>query len=255
MIWLYALGSVVLVSLVAFVGIFTLSMKIERVQKIILYLVSLAAGALLGDAFIHLLPETVEEFGFTFSTSIYILAGIVVFFIIERFIHFQHCHHVKPCKQDGSVHHSHAFATMNLIGDGVHNFIDGMVIAASYMVSVEIGVATTVAVIFHEIPQEIGDFGVLVHGGFSRGKALLMNFLTAFTAVVGAITTLALNERIEGLEKYIVPFAAGGFIYIACTDLMPELHKETSRSKLTGQFFVFLIGIGLMVLLLVNPAF
>lgn len=249
MIWVYVLGSVLAVSSIAFVGIFTLSMKIERVQKIILYLVSLAAGALLGDAFIHLLPETVEEFGFTFSTSIYILAGIVVFFIIERFIHFQHCHHV------GSVHHSHAFATMNLIGDGVHNFIDGMVIAASYIVSVEIGVATTVAVIFHEIPQEIGDFGVLVHGGFSRGKALIMNFLTAFTAVVGAITTLLLNERIEGLEKYLVPIAAGGFIYIACTDLMPELHKETSRSKLTGQFFVFLIGIGLMALLLVNPAF
>lgn len=242
----YVLGSVVAISLVSLAGVFALSMRMERVQKIIPYLVSLAAGALLGDAFLHLLPETAEEFGFGLATSVYVLLGIVTFFVIERFIHFQHCHHV------GHSPHIHSFAKMNLIGDGAHNFIDGVIIAASYLISVEVGIATTVAVIFHEIPQEIGDFGVLLHGGFSRRKALLMNFITALMAVAGAVTALALDGSVEGLEKYLVPVAAGGFIYIACTDLIPELHKETSRFRLAAQFFTFLAGIGLMwVLLLV----
>ncbi|MBT6069312.1 ZIP family metal transporter [Candidatus Peregrinibacteria bacterium] len=242
-VWLYALGSVLLVSLIAFAGIFTLSMKKESLQKIVMYLVSFAAGALLGDAFLHMLPEVAHEYGFDMQISMSVLIGILIFFVTERFIHYHHCHNVDHP-------HIHSFAIMNLIGDGVHNLIDGMVIAASYMVSIEVGIATTLAVVFHEIPQEMGDFGVLLHGGFSRGKALLLNFGSALLAVAGAVITLLLASHIEGVEKYLVPIAAGGFIYIACTDLIPELHKENSRSKLIGQFIVFLIGIGVMWLLL-----
>ncbi|MDP4007559.1 MAG: ZIP family metal transporter [Candidatus Peregrinibacteria bacterium] len=252
-IWLYSIVSVSIVSLISLVGLFTLSIKVKHLQRVLMFFVSFAAGALLGDAFLHLIPEASAEFGFGLSTSISILAGIVIFFVIERFIHFQHCHHIEEIQNCDSSHHEphvHVFAKMNLIGDSVHNFIDGMVIAASFIVSKEVGIATTLAVVLHEIPQEIGDFAVLIHGGFTRTRALVMNFITALFAVLGAVLTLVLSERIGGVEEYLVPIAAGGFIYIACSDLIPELHKESSRVKLVGQFVMFLVGIGVMWLLL-----
>src|SRR3989338_8622113 len=164
-IWLYALASVLLVSLISFVGIFTISLKLERLKKIVLYMVSFAAGALFGDAFIHLLPEIVEEAGFGLNIASYILFGIIFSFVVEKLIHWRHCH--IPTSKD----HPHPVALMNLFGDSVHNFIDGLILGASYLVSIPVGVATTIAIILHEIPQEIGDFGVLIHGGFTRAKA------------------------------------------------------------------------------------
>lgn len=209
-------------------------------------MISFAAGALLGDAFFHLLPEIVGEKGFGVNISLYILGGIAFFFIVEKIIHWRHCHH--PITKD----HPHPFAWMNLFGDGVHNLIDGLIIGAAYLVSIPVGVATTVAVVLHEIPQEIGDFSILIHGGFSRAKALLLNFFSALLAVLGAIIALLLSSKTENLTTFLVPFAAGGFVYIALSDLIPELHKEEALRKSLLQLFAFAIGIAIMFSLLLN---
>ena len=243
--WIYAIGSVLLISLLAFVGLFTLSLKKKTLDRILIYLVSFAAGALIGDAFIHLLPEIVKEVGFTLTVSLWVLVGMVSMFILEKFVHWHHCHH------HGHENHSNIkpFAIMNLVGDGVHNFIDGLIIGASYLISIPVGIATTVAVALHEIPQEIGDFGVLIHGGFSRAKALLFNFLSALMAVLGVIVALTSSIYIPGIEKILVPLAAGQFIYISAADLIPELHKETDSKKSIFQLIWFIFGIIIMILL------
>ncbi len=241
-VWVYSLASVAIVSLIAFVGILTISVRGEMLGKILLYLVSFAAGGMLGGAFIHLLPEAVEKFGFTVFISLYVLSGIIAFFILEKLIHWRHCH-IPTSKT-----HPHPFAYMNLVGDCVHNFIDGLIIAGSYLVSIPVGFATTLAVILHEIPQEIGDFGVLVHGGFQKRKALFLNFLTALTAVAGAVVAISLSVFVENITMFFIPFAAGGFIYVASTDLIPELHKgsyETKKSVL--QLITFVLGILVML--------
>ena len=224
-------------------GIFTISMKAAMLKKFMIYMISFSAGAMLGDAFIHLLPEIVEEKGFGLDISIYLLSGIAFLFIIEKIIHWRHCHH--PTTAD----HPHPFAWMNIFGDVIHNFIDGLIIAAAYLVSIPVGLATTLAVVLHEIPQEIGDFGVLLHGGFSKKKALILNFLTALTAVLGAVIALALSSYTEGITTFLIPFASGAFIYIAAADLIPELHKETKSSKSLMQFAWFVLGVLLMVAL------
>lgn len=240
----YTLVSVFLISLISFIGIFTLSVKVDKLRKILIYLISFSTGALFGDAFLHLLPEVVEAHGFTLQVSLSVLAGLLIFFILEKFVHWQHCH--MPIEKG----HVHSFAYMNLFGDALHNFIDGIIIAASYLVSIPVGIATTLAVILHEIPQEIGDFGVLLHGGFSRGKALALNFITALFAVVGALLALWLTTAISNVESILVPIAVGGFIYIAGSDLIPELHKETNVWKSLLQLAAFILGVGVMVLLL-----
>ncbi len=243
-IYLYSFGSVLVVSLISLIGLFTFPIKERALEKILLFLVSFSAGALFGDAFIHLLPEAVEAEGFGMSVSFGLLGGIMAFFILEKFIHWRHCH--IPT----SEHHPHPVALMNMVGDGVHNFIDGLVIGASYVASIPVGIATTLAVILHEIPQEIGDFGVLLHAGYSKKKALFFNFLSALTAVLGVAVVLAFGTKGADLSSYLVPFAAGGFIYIAGSDLIPELHKETDPKKSAVQLVAFVAGIAVMVLLL-----
>jgi len=200
-------------------------------------MVSFSAGALFGDAFIHLIPEAVEESGFGLNISIYILSGILCFFVVEKILQWRHCHILT------SEEHPHTFAYMNLFGDAVHNFIDGLIVAGSYIVSFPLGVATTLAVVFHEIPQEIGDFGVLIYGGFSKSKALMFNFLSAITAILGAFVALLLGLYMTNFTVFLVPFAAGGFIYIAGSDLIPELHKEIKPSKSVLELIVFILGI------------
>ena len=242
--WLYTIISVLIISVISLIGIFTLSIKKKRLETILIYFVSFSAGALFGDAFLHLLPEIIAEHGFTLQISFYVLLGILLLFFIEKVIRWRHCHH--PREGD----HVHPFAIMNLVGDAVHNFIDGLIIAASYLVSIPVGIATTMAVAFHEIPQEIGDFGVLLHGGYSKGKALFFNFLTASTAILGAIIALVLSTKIEGMELFLVPLAAGGFIYIAGSDLIPELHKDIGTKKTFLQITFFCLGIAIMYALL-----
>jgi len=242
-VWLYSLVSVFVISLISIIGIFGLAIKAEKLKKILIYLISFSAGALFGDVFIHLLPE-ISGAGFTLSYSLYIILGILLFFSLEKFIHWRHCH--MPI----TSHHIHPFAYMNLFGDSLHNFIDGLIIAASYIVSIPAGIATTIAVLLHEIPQEIGDFGVLLYAGFSKGKAILLNFLTALTAILGAIIALLLNRVVNNIEIPLVCLAVGGFLYIAGSDLIPELHKETSIRVSLIQIITFIIGVAVMALLL-----
>lgn len=242
--WTYTLASVAIVSLMGFAGVFTLPFKDAKLKRILLFLVSFSAGALFGDAFLHLLPQATEKSGFSIFVSLSLLGGILVFFVLEKVVCWRHCH-IEP-----SDDHPHPFAIMNLIGDAFHNFIDGMLIAGSYLASPAIGVATTIAVVLHEIPQEIGDYGVLVHGGFGRVQALLMNFFVQLTAILGAVFILALSLKTEVLTGFLVPFTAGGFIYIAGSDLIPELQKHTGIRGSIAQLFSLLLGIGLMLALI-----
>jgi len=242
--WIYTIISVFVISLVSLIGVFSLSVSLDKLKKILLFLVSFAAGALLGGAFLHLIPEAFEEADSFLKVSLFVLLGIVIFFILEKVIHWRHCH--IPTSDE----HPHPLGMMNLIGDAFHNFIDGMIIAGSFLISPALGLTTSLAVLLHEVPQEIGDFGILLHAGYSRKKALFFNFLSALTAVLGAILTIIIGTRIEGITHFIVPFTAGGFIYIATADLIPELKKEVNIPKSAGQLLAILLGIGVMALVL-----
>ena len=245
-VWGYSIISVVIISLLSFIGIFTLGIKINQLNKILLYLVSFAAGALLGDVFFHLMPEITEEIGFTIKVSLYILAGIGVSFIVEKIVRWRHCHVHEAAHQ----HKVHPFAVMNLFGDSVHNFIDGMIIAAGYFTSVPVGIATTLAVVLHEIPQEIGDFAVLIHSGYNKKKALWLNFISALMAIVGVFFALIFGSIAEAFTLWILPIAAGGFIYIAVADLIPELQKTKELKYSALQLAAVIVGILAMVSLL-----
>lgn len=242
-VWFYTILSVFIVSLISFAGLFSLSIKADKLKKVLIYLLAFSAGALLGDAFIHLIPELVDT-GFNLSMAFTILGGIFLFFFLEKVIRWRHCH--MPITKE----HVHSFAYINLIGDGFHNFIDGLIIAGSYIISIPVGIATTIAVVLHEIPQEIGDFGVLLHGGFTRGRALTLNFLSALLAVAGAVAGLILTGFVENIEVYLVSVAIGGFIYIAGADLIPELHKENHWKRSVIQLIAFILGVAVMALLL-----
>ncbi|TET90155.1 MAG: ZIP family metal transporter [Methanomassiliicoccales archaeon] len=228
----------IIISLIAFIGIFTLAMNENLLRKILMALVSLSAGALMGGAFIHLLPEAVEKSNMDPGIILYALFGFVIFFIIEKVLFWRHCH-------DGKCD-VHTFRYMNLIGDAVHNFIDGLILAVSFVASISLGITTTIAIAFHEIPQEIGDFGVLVYGGFKKKKALMLNFGVALTAVLGGIVGYFVSSQVEGMVTYLLPFAAGGFIYIAATDLVPEIKKEVDVKKSMATLLIFIGGIALM---------
>ncbi len=240
---IYILLSVLVVSIVSVIGIFFIFLKKNTLNNLLLFFVSLSVGSLLGGAFLHLIPEAFGETGFSIKVSFLILAGIVIFFIIENFIHWRHCH--IPTSKD----HPHHLGTMNLIGDGLHNFIDGLVIAAAYFVNLPLGIATTLAVIIHEIPQEISDFGVLLYAGFSKRKALFFNFLSALMALIGAIIGILFSKNYEIFVSIIIPIAAGGFLYIAGSDLIPELHKNQERRFSLKNLIGILLGILLMYLL------
>lgn len=229
-----------LISLGSFVGVFTLAVKEEKLSRVLLFLVSLSAGGLMGGAFIHLLPEAAEKIEGGILYNI-VLFSFCFFFLVEKILAWRHCHK-KECD-------IHTFGQMNLLGDSVHNFIDGLIIAAAFLTDKNLGAATGLAVALHEVPQEIGDFGVLLYSGFGRQKALIANFLVALTAVFGGITGYFLSFYLENFISYLLPFAAGGFIYIAASDLMPELRKEASLKKSIFSFGIFLLGILLMFFL------
>ncbi|MCK4808537.1 MAG: ZIP family metal transporter [Candidatus Aenigmarchaeota archaeon] len=234
---LWILASTFFISLASFVGILTLSLKDKSLNKILTCLIALSAGALMGGAFLHLIPEAVHEFH-SHDIFSYVLVGFVLFFLIEKLLHWRHCHDGK-CK-------IHTFAYMNLFGDAAHNFVDGLIIAASFTVDIHLGIVTSIAILMHEIPQEIGDFGVLVYGGFTKKKALFFNFITALTAVLGGIVGFYLAAYSEMFLIFLLPFAAGGFIYIAACDLIPEIRKETNLKKSLLNFTVFILGILIM---------
>ena len=242
---LVILASVTVVSLISFVGIFFMGLKEAFMNRILMALVGFASGFDDRRGFFNLLPEAL--IGIDESATVLVLQvvviGIVFFFVMEKFLYWRHCHDEK-CTV-------HSFAYLNLMGDGVHNFVDGMAIAASFFVSHALGFATTLAVVFHEIPQELGDFGVLIYGGFEKKKALTYNFLSALSAVAGALAIYWLGIYVHGFERFLIPFAAGGFVYVAATDLMPQLHKETHARESLVQLFSLLAGMVLMLVLTV----
>lgn len=246
---LYTLGSVFLVSAMSLIGIITVFWNEERIKRHTHLLVSLAIGALLGGAFIHLIPESFHELGD--AAGIVILAGILLFFVFEKVLHWHHEHFLDAAISNGdpAPERLHPVGVMLIVSDGIHNLLDGVIIGASYLVSVEIGIATTIAVVLHEIPQEIGDFGVLLHAGYSRALALTLNFLSALTSIVGAVLVLVLNETAESAVAWVVPLAAGGFIYIAASDLIPELHKFPHVRQSIIQLFVIILGVAMMLLI------
>ena len=225
------------ISLIAFVGIVSLAVRDELLDKIVLLLVGFSAGALMGGAFLHLLPEAIEG-SESLNVFILVLFGFSAFFVLEKFLYWRHCH-------DGKCN-VHTFSYMILIGDAVHNFTDGLILAASFLTSFELGITTFVAVALHEVPQEIGDFGVLVYGGFDKAKALALNFLSALTVILGGVVGYFVSGAVEGFAPALLPFTAGGFIYIAASGLIPEIKHETNAKKSFAALAMFALGIALM---------
>ncbi len=242
-VWLGTLLSVSLISSISLVGVFFLALKKERLANLQLVLVGLATGSLLGGAFFHLLPESFEAFDHSMTAPLLLTVGFMIFFILERFLHWHH-NHTEGINSTSTIK---PFGTVNLVADMFHNFLDGVLIAAAYSYSSEVGMATTVIVLIHELPQEIGDFGVLLHAGFSRRKALIFNFLSACTAFIGALAVLLMGQHAADFSQYILPIAAGGFIYLAAADLIPELHTEKVTKRSVYQFLALLAGLGLLM--------
>lgn len=239
MVLLWIILSTFLVSIISLAGILTLAIKEKLLQKVLFCLIGFSAGGLIGGAFLHILPEALEQSNSEF-VFYYLILGLVLFFFMEKYFYWRHCHE--------GVCDVHAFTYLNLIGDGIHNFIDGVLISVSFIASIKLGIVTTLAIILHEIPQELGDFGVLVYGGFTKKRALFYNFISALMAVVGAISGYFVSDFAKGLSNFVLPLAAGGFIYIATSDLIPEIHKESDPRRSTLAFIAFLLGIILMIL-------
>lgn len=237
------LGCLILISLASLIGALFIGLNSKKIEEWLEFMVAFAIGALLGEVFIHLLPELAEN-GFSVITSMTILIGILTFFVLEKFIHWHHCHH---------THHRHdfnRFTYTSIAADAIHNIIDGIILAGAFLASPVLGFSTAIAIVLHEIPQEIGDFSILLKGGFSKKKALAFNFLVSLTSFVGALLAVAFSYAIAGATPYLIAFAAGSFLYIAGTDLFPELHKEYSTKKAIMQLFFLILGMVIMASLL-----
>ncbi|MCS7151176.1 MAG: ZIP family metal transporter [Endomicrobia bacterium] len=235
----YTLIASIIVSLLSLIGAISLLFTTSVVENIIFILISFAAGTLIGASFLHILPEIVEKSEVTFY---YVVLGFIVFFILEKYLYWRHCHKGENCEL-------HPVSYLNILGDTIHNFIDGMFIGASFFIDVKIGIVSTIAVILHEIPQELGDFGILLYSGLSVKKAILYNFLSGLASVIGAILGYVMSDRIHTLSLYLLPLVAGGFIYVSCCDLIPELHRERNLTRSLISLVIFLLGIGFMSIL------
>ena len=238
---LLAVISSVIVSLISLIGIFALVIKDSLLRKMLIFLVAFAAGGLIGGAFFDIIPEATEYIKDITELFLYVVLGYVLFFILEKYLHWRHCH-MPECKL-------HRFTYLNIVGDIVHNFSDGLIIGAVFAINIKIAVATTLAIIFHEIPHELGNFTVLVYGGFSKLKALSFNFLSSLFAIAGTIAGYYCASTIGGFSRILLPAAAGGFIYIASCDLIPELHKEEGGKRSALIMLTFAAGIALMYFL------
>lgn len=230
----WAILASIAVSLISLLGAFALFFNEKLLERILVLLVGFSAGGLIGGAFLHILPETLEQYQNN-NIFIYAIGGFIFFLILEKYFHWRHCHK--------GVCDIHAFTYLNLIGDGIHNFTDGLVIGTSFALDIRFGVVTTLVIMFHEIPQEIGDFGVLVYGGFNKAKALFFNFISALACVLGTVIGYPLSNNIKNFSMYILPMVAGGFIYIAACDLIPEIHKQTNQKRSALSIIAFLCGI------------
>jgi len=228
------------ISLCVWIAVLFLYFKTETLSKISLFLVSLSAGTLLGGAFLHLLPEASYELESRILYLIVLLA-FIFFFFMEKLLFWRHCHK-ENCL-------THSFGYMNLFGDAIHNFIDGLIIAGAFLVNFNLGITTTLAIALHEVPQEISDFGVLIRAGFRKNVALIINYIVALFVIFGGIVGYFFSSFIPNIIPFLLAFAAGGFIYIAASDLIPEIHKESHPKKSISLFLVFVFGIVLMWLI------
>lgn len=231
--FIWIMGSAIADAMLGFVGVFSLWISKHDLRRVVDLLAALAAGGLLGGAFFHLIPESLDSVSAA-DVLLYTLAGFVVFMLLESFLHWHQC---KECK-------IHPFSYVILVGDGVHNFLGGIALAAAYLVSIPLGIATIIAIIAHEFPQQLGIFGVLIKGGIERNRAIVYSFIAQSTIILGALVGFFLSGM-EGLIALLVPFAAGNFIYIASSDLIPEMHKAEGLNRV-GAIILFFFGIGLM---------
>ncbi|MCM8765764.1 MAG: ZIP family metal transporter [Candidatus Omnitrophica bacterium] len=237
--FLWAIGASILVSLISFVGILGFIIKEEWLRKIWLILVGFSAGGLMGGSFFHLLPEALEEIKEINFVFLNLILGFIIFFVLERYLRWRHCHKGEKCE-------IHPFTYLNLFGDGLHNFGDGLVLGVSFFTDLRLGLITTLAIILHEVPQELGDFGVLFYGGFSKIKAIIFNFFSALTAVLGTLLGFFFSSHISSFSKFLLPIASGGFLYIASCDLIPELHRQPNTREASLSILFFLAGIIIM---------
>lgn len=236
----------VLVSLISLVGILVIFKK-ENKKSFLKALISLAAGALLTVAFLNMLPEAIEaEIYDVHEIFLVVLISIVFFFLLERVFHWHHCHCETHGKPEGRSKKN--MAVINLVGDGIHNFVDGALIASSFLLDVNAGMLVTLAVILHEIPQEISDFGVLLYAGLSKAKAILYNLLTASIAIIGAIVFYYFGNTLENIIPLVIAFAAGNFIYLSTADLIPELHHGENKKNIVSHSAWLVVGVILMYL-------
>lgn len=243
-----AFASVIAVSLVSLAGLLTLSMSAERLRRVAAFFVSFAAGALLGDTFLHLLPEMFAPARDAELSSLLILAGILVFFVVEKLL--RHEHGLLHRHHHGETIERPALAAVNVLGDAIHNYIDGLLIGASWLVSPAVGISTTIAVLLHEVPQELGDFGILIHSGLTVRKATLLNLASAAVAILGTATTiLAGTMAHERVTRVLIPVTAGGFVYIAVATLLPELQHDRSTRAFVTQSALIALGVAVMALL------
>lgn len=233
--WIIAGG--LAMSAIALVGAVGLLVEERTLRKMTLPLVAFSAGSLLGGAFFHMLPAAMEQGSSALMAFAWTMAGFAVFFALEQFLHWHHCHRASSdCRKP--------LTYLILIGDGLHNFIGGLAVAGTFLVDIRLGVATWLAAAAHEIPQELGDFGVLLHGGWSKKKALAFNVLSALTFLLGGLLAYAVSFSID--VGFLVPFAAGNFIYIGASDLVPEVNKHREVRQNVIHFFAFLLGAGLL---------
>ncbi len=245
MTYMWPLGSVLVVSLLSLLGAIFIAMKRKTIQGIITYTLALSSGVLLGSTFFELLPEGVELN--PDGVFLWTLVGFISFFCLEKLISWHH--HVEGRHE----HEEKPLAYLTLLGDAVHNFADGAVIAASYLVSVPLGITTTIAIIAHEVPHELSDFLILIHGGFTNKRALIFNYLSAATAIVGTLLVLMVSSRFAEVEQYLVPFAAGNFLYIAASDLIPEL--LTKRQGIISLIQIASLTVGIAIVPLISSFF
>ncbi|MEM4282556.1 MAG: ZIP family metal transporter [Candidatus Woesearchaeota archaeon] len=237
-----------IVSIISLIGALTLILTKKMLDRLIFFLISFAAGALIGTAFLEMLPETVEQLS---AETVFVLTliGTITFFGVETFFYWYHHFHLSHKTAGKHRERTTALPYLNILGDGIHNFLDGAIIATTFLVAYPLGVITTLAVMLHEIPQEIGDFGILVYSGFSRLKALFWNFVSALAAFIGAFAAFFFVEKVANISMLLLPFSAGGFIYIALADLVPEMHHAESVKKAGINFLLFLSGIAVIWLL------
>ena len=252
------------------VGLVMISIREKTLDKILFILVAFATGTILASALFDLIPESIHHLeelnsgGAGIAENLvfmFIIFGFVIFFVIERFIYWFHGHaHEKEnmlvCyigKGEGEDHSLSqksgvkSFALLNLIGDGLHNYLDGIIIMVAFLSGTRNGIIITLAVLFHEFPQEIGDFGILLYGGFSKKKALFFNFVSGMIALLGGLTAFFLSDAVEIFNLFFLAFSGGGFLYIASTELMPELIKEKDLKKSIVQALIFICGIILII--------